>query len=167
MPNKVIFIMGVSGSGKTTIGEDLSARTGFEFYDGDAFHTPENIAKMKAGTPLTDEDRWPWLNNIHEFAKEKIKTRNIIIVCSALKQVYRDILSAGIEENCKWIFLSGDYNTILSRLKNRTGHYMPPTLLQSQFDTLEIPANAIGIDIHNTPEEIIDNIIARINDVVQ
>ncbi|MEO6723289.1 MAG: gluconokinase [Ferruginibacter sp.] len=167
MQHKVIFIMGVSGSGKTTIGEALSARTGFEFYDADNFHTPESIAKMKAGIPLTDGDRWPWLYNIHEFAKEKIKTRSIITVCSALKQVYRDILSKGIEDNCKWIFLSGDYDTILSRLQKRTGHYMPPTLLQSQFDTLEIPSNAIGIDIHQTPEEIIDDIISRIGDVVQ
>jgi carbohydrate kinase (thermoresistant glucokinase family) len=165
MQHKVIFIMGVSGSGKTTIGEGLSARTGFKFYDADDFHTPENIAKMKAGTPLNDEDRWPWLDNIHQFVKEKIKTTNIIIVCSALKQVYRDILSDGIEEHCKWVFLSGDYDTILSRLMNRKGHYMPPTLLKSQFDTLEIPANATRIDIHMTPDQIIDNILTAIDEV--
>jgi len=157
--------MGVSGSGKTTIGEGLSARTGFEFYDADNFHTTLNVAKMKAGTPLTDEDRWPWLDNIHQFVKEKIKTANIIIVCSALKQVYREILSDGIEGSCIWIFLSGDYDTILSRLNNRKGHYMPATLLQSQFDALEVPANATAIDIHMTPGEIIDDILLKIADV--
>ena len=164
---KVIFIMGVSGSGKSTIGEGLSARTGFEFYDADHFHTPENVAKMRAGTPLIDEDRWPWLDNLHAFIKQKIETNNIIIVCSALKQVYRDILGNGIEDNCKWIFLSGDYDTILSRLQSRKGHYMPATLLQSQFDALEIPANAITIDIQMTPGEIINDILSKISDVVE
>ena len=101
------------------------------------------------------------------FIKQKIETNNIIIVCSALKQVYRDILGDGIEDNCKWIFLSGDYDTILSRLQSRKGHYMPATLLQSQFDALEIPANAITIDIQMTPGEIINDILSKISDVVE
>ncbi|MEP7142109.1 MAG: gluconokinase [Ferruginibacter sp.] len=162
MQHKVIYIMGVSGSGKTTIGEQLSARTGYSFYDADNFHTKENKDKMKAGIPLTDEDRWPWLENIHQFVVEKITTVNIILVCSALKQVYRNRLSKSIEENCRWIFLQGDYNTILDRLKGRSGHYMPATLLRSQFDALEVPANAIRVNIGLSPEIIIDDIVSKI-----
>jgi carbohydrate kinase (thermoresistant glucokinase family) len=163
MEHKVIYIMGVSGSGKTTIGQQLSARTGYPFYDADNFHTKENIAKMNAGIPLTDEDRWPWLDNIHDFVRKTIATNNIILVCSALKQVYRDHLSKAIEENCRWVFLQGDYNTILLRLKSRRGHYMPVTLLRSQFDALEIPADAIRVDIKLAPETIIDNILSKVN----
>lgn len=162
MQHIVIYIMGVSGSGKTTIGEQLSARTGYPFYDADNFHTKENKDKMKAGIPLTDEDRWPWLENIHQFVVEKITTVNIILVCSALKQVYRNRLSKSIEENCRWIFLQGDYNTILDRLKGRSGHYMPATLLRSQFDALEVPANAIRVNIGLSPEIIIDDIVSKI-----
>jgi carbohydrate kinase (thermoresistant glucokinase family) len=163
MQYKVIYIMGVSGSGKTTIGWQLSARTGYPFYDADNFHTKENKDKMKAGIPLTDEDRWPWLENIHDFVVEKIATHHIILVCSALKQVYRNRLSKAIEQNCRWIFLQGDYNTILDRLKSRSGHYMPATLLRSQFDALEVPVNAISVDIKLAPEIIIDTIISKIN----
>ncbi len=163
MQHKVIYIMGVSGSGKTTIGRQLSEKTGYPFYDADAFHTKENVAKMNAGIPLTDEDRWPWLKNIHDFVMEKIATNNIILVCSALKQVYRERLSNAMEENCRWVFLQGDYDTILERLKSRTGHYMPAALLQSQFDALEVPANALRIDIKQPPENIIGQIISGIN----
>jgi len=163
MQHRVIYIMGVSGSGKTTIGQQLSAKTGYPFYDADNFHTKENKDKMNAGIPLTDEDRWPWLKNIHHFVVEKIATGSIILVCSALKQAYRDQLGNGIESNCRWVFLHGGYTTILERLKNRKGHYMPATLLQSQFDALEIPSNAIRIDIELAPEMIIDDIISKIN----
>ena len=164
MQHKVIYIMGVSGSGKTTIGQQLSARTGYPFYDADDFHPKENIAKMNAGIPLTDEDRRPWLEIIHDFVSRKISAGNIILVCSALKQAYRNRLSKSMEANCRWVFLQGDYHTILDRLKKRAGHYMPPSLLQSQFDALEIPADAIRIDIRQDPETIIDEIISTIND---
>lgn len=156
--------MGVSGSGKTTIGEQLSDRTGYPFYDADSFHTGENKKKMNASIPLTDEDRWPWLDNIHAFVVEKIATENIIMVCSALKHAYRKRLSESIEENCKWIFLQGDYNTIMDRLQKRKGHYMPASLLRSQFDALEVPASAIKVDIRLAPEVIVDDIIAKIMD---
>ena len=155
--------MGVSGSGKTTIGKQLSDRTGYAFYDADDFHSEENKAKMNAGIPLTDEDRWPWLDNMYSFVVEKIKTANIIMVCSALKQVYRERLSRSISNNCKWIFLQGEYNTIMERMNNREGHYMPATLLQSQFDALEIPADAIYIDIKQTPADIVASIIHAID----
>ena len=154
--------MGVSGSGKTTIGQQLSARTGYPFYDADNFHTKENIAKMNTGIPLTDEDRWPWLENIHDFVIENIDTENIILVCSALKQTYRDRLSKSIKKNCRWIFLQGDYDIILERLKRRSDHYMPPILLQSQFDTLEVPSDVVQVDIRLSPEAIIDDIILKL-----
>jgi 6-phosphogluconate dehydrogenase len=138
--------MGVSGSGKTSIGQLLAAKTGYAFYDADQFHPQSNIDKMKAGLPLTDEDRWPWLVNINNFATEKITSTSIIIGCSALKQVYRDLLSKEIEQHCKWIFLKGNYETILGRMEKRADHYMPTSLLQSQFDILEVPTNAIEAD---------------------
>ena len=154
--------MGVSGSGKTTIGQQLAVKTGYPFYDADNFHPQKNIDKMKAGQPLTDEDRWPWLDNIHDFATEKIKTGNIILACSALKQVYRNRLSKGIKQYCRWIFLNGSYQTIAKRMQNRVGHYMPGSLLQSQFEVLEIPTNAIQADITMTPAQIVDHIISNI-----
>ncbi len=153
--------MGVSGSGKTTVGELLSQKTGWSFYDADSFHPEENIDKMKAGIPLTDNDRWPWLDNMNNFAKEKIKTRPVILSCSALKQIYRQRLTQNIEDNCTWIFLKGSYELILQRMQQRQ-HYMPPALLQSQFEILEEPGNTLTIDIANTTETIIQQILAAI-----
>ena len=118
---------------------------------------------MKAGQPLTDEDRWPWLDNIHDFVSEKIMSGNIILACSALKQVYRNRLSKGIEQYCRWVFLNGSCETIAKRMQNRVAHYMPGSLLQSQFDVLEIPANAIQADIAMTPAQIVNQIISNIN----
>ena len=154
--------MGVSGSGKTTIGRLLSVKTGYPFYDADNFHPPENIAKMKAGHQLTDANRLPWLNNIHLFVLEKIKDHSVVIACSALKQSYRKLLEMHLENKCSWVFLKGDFNTITKRMKNRTDHFMPTDLLQSQFDTLEIPASSIEVDITMLPESIVDLIISKI-----
>ena len=155
--------MGVSGSGKTTIGQQLAEKTGYSFYDADDFHSKENIARMNAGIALTDDDRWPWLENIHDFVSAKLQTTDIILVCSALKQTYREKLGRSIEKKCKWVFLEGDYTTIMERLATRTDHYMPPSLLQSQFETLEVPPDAIRIDIKMAPGTIIDHIIEAIN----
>lgn len=154
--------MGVAGSGKTTIGQLLSAKTGYPFFDADQFHDQQNIDKMKSGIPLTDDDRWPWLNNIHLFVSEKLHSTNLIVACSALKQVYRGCLSKEIEENCRWVFLNGDYKTILERMSNRADHYMPAVLLQSQFDTLEIPGNVIELNIEQSPEIIVEQIILNL-----
>ncbi len=159
---KVIYIMGVSGSGKTTIGELLAAKTGFSFYDADDFHSQKNKDKMKAAIPLTDEDRWPWLESIHSFVKTAIAEKSVIVACSALKEIYRKILCEGIESSCNWIFLKGDFEKIAERLKNRHGHYMSPALLQSQFNTLELPANAIVVDISLSPEEIAEQIMQQL-----
>lgn len=163
MQHKVIYIMGVSGSGKTTIGQLLSKKTGYQFYDADDFHSEANKAKMKNGIALTDKDRWPWLATIHQFVIEKLKTENIILVCSALKKVYRKKLSQSIEKSCRWFYLEGDFKTIEDRLDHRKGHYMSPNLLQSQFDTLEIPAIAERIDIKLSPDVITNSIISSIN----
>ncbi|MEZ5058750.1 MAG: gluconokinase [Saprospiraceae bacterium] len=159
MENLVIYIMGVSGSGKSTIGKLLAEKVKIPFYDGDDFHTNSNKEKMASGVPLSDEDRLPWLNSIRTFAFEKANSQSLIIACSALKQSYRDILSNGIEESVKWIHLYGNHELILKRMQKRTGHFMPSELLQSQYDTLEIPENALTISIENKPEEIILQII--------
>jgi carbohydrate kinase (thermoresistant glucokinase family) len=159
MKHQVIFIMGVSGSGKTTIGKLLAQKTAFSFYDADDFHSQQNIEKMSAGVPLTDEDRWPWLDGIHSFAATAIQTKSIIIACSALRQVYRQRLANGFETQCRWVFLKGSYETILQRMKGRNEHYMPAILLQSQFDALEMPEEAIVADIRLQPERIVEKII--------
>ncbi len=154
--------MGVSGSGKTTIGKLLSQKTGYLFYDADDFHSIENKAKMNAGIPLTDKDRQPWLDRINNFVVEANKKHPVILVCSALKQRYRKRLSESIEDDCQWIFLEGGFNTILKRLRNRANHYMPASLLQSQFAALEIPQDATRIDIQKTPDEIIKTIMTKL-----
>jgi 6-phosphogluconate dehydrogenase len=150
--------MGVSGSGKTTIGELLSAETGIPFFDADDFHPIANKEKLKAGKPLNDEDRQDWLFLIRGMALRQSKTNGAVIACSALKEKYREVLSEDITVPVHWVFLQGDYDLIMRRLKERKNHFMPPTLLQSQFDTLEKPGNALVMDIAFTPEEIVSKI---------
>jgi carbohydrate kinase (thermoresistant glucokinase family) len=155
----VIYIMGVSGSGKTTIGLQLSAITGIPFFDGDDFHSTSNKEKMKSGIALTDDDREGWLYSINKLAKEEGTKKGAIIACSALKEKYRTILSEGIEKTVHWVFLQGDRSLISERIKTRKNHFMPESLLQSQFDALEIPRNAILIKIDKNPEEIVLDIL--------
>ena len=150
--------MGVSGSGKTTIGQLLSEKTGIPFFDGDDFHSAANKEKMKAGSPLTDADRQGWLQSLNKLAIEESVKQGAIIACSALKEKYRKLLSENLDDP-DWVFLKGSFELISHRIKNRTGHFMPPVLLQSQFDTLELPHSAIIVQIENEPEEITDNII--------
>ncbi|MBL7745543.1 MAG: gluconokinase [Chitinophagaceae bacterium] len=163
MSAPVIYIMGVSGSGKSTVGKKLSAATGIPFFDGDDFHSQANKEKMKAGHALNDEDRKDWLLCLNQLAKGEILKKGAIIACSALKERYRDLLSEGIDKDAHWIFLQGDYHLISDRMKERRDHYMPVSLLQSQFETLEAPANAIIIDISQTPEEIAQAIIKKLS----
>ena len=159
---QVIFIMGVSGSGKTTIGKLLSAKADMPFFDGDDFHPTANVEKMKAGIALSDEDRAGWLRTMANLAKEQLKQKGAVIACSALKKKYRSILSAGIEQNVKWIFLNGPIDLVRERMKERQGHYMPPTLLQSQFDILEAPEDCILVDIQQTPAAIVDQLVTSL-----
>lgn len=152
----VIYIMGVCGVGKSTIGSLLSKEFSIPYYDGDDFHPEENVKKMQNGQSLNDDDRYGWLKTLNSLSIKKMETGGCIIACSALKEKYRDILQNSIEKNVKWVFLNGSFELISERLKARKNHYMPPTLLKSQFNTLEIPVNALGVDISKSPEEIVE-----------
>lgn len=157
--NSVIFIMGVSGVGKSTIGHLLSEKLDIPFFDGDDFHPQANILKMSNSEPLTDDDRAPWLLSLNELAKKQIGTNSCIIGCSALKQAYRDVLSKEIEQQSIWIHLQGSFDQIMERLGKRSDHFMPADLLKSQFETLQASTASINIDIKLKPREIVDLII--------
>lgn len=146
--------MGVSGSGKSTIGQLLSQKLGWPFYDGDDFHPPENVAKMRQGIPLTDEDRRSWLSTLRSLIEQH---QNGIIACSSLKESYREFLQ-GDRTDLIWIYLKGSYEEILERMQHRQGHFMKPQMLRSQFATLEEPKNALVINISLPPEKIIEQI---------
>lgn len=151
----VIFIMGTSGTGKSTIGKLLAEELSIPFFDGDDFHSKEHIQKMANGESLDDDDRFGWLTRLNGLAKNQLNTNSCIIACSALKEKYRELLSQGIEKNVKWVFLNGTIDQVQERLKNREHHFMPITLLKSQFDILEVPNYALQIDIALSPEEIV------------
>lgn len=161
MVNRIIYIMGVSGSGKTTVGKLLSQKTAIPFFDADDQHSKANREKMEAGLPLNDGDREEWLESINRLAIEQAAINGAIIACSALKEKYRAVLNKGIEKPV-WIFLQGDYAMISERMKSRVNHYMPASLLQSQFDILEIPAGALSISIQQVPSEIVELICERL-----
>jgi carbohydrate kinase (thermoresistant glucokinase family) len=156
--HKIIYIMGVSGSGKTTVGKLLAGQTHLPFIDADDYHSPANIAKMKTGVPLSDEDRKDWLQTLNQLARQQQKENGAVIACSALKQSYRDELQKNIHLPF-WFFLEGSEQLILERMQQRKDHFMPTGLLQSQFDTLEPPASAIVIPIIKNPEAIVATII--------
>ena len=159
-----IILMGVSGSGKTTIGRQLSARLGIPFFDGDDFHSPDNVARMRTGEPLSDTDRLPWLNALraHLLAMNS-EGRSSVLACSALKYAYRQLLSV---QGVLFVYLEGDMTLIAERLAERTGHYMPVSLLKSQFDTLEPPRmheNAFRIGVDKAPEAIVAELLRRLS----
>jgi gluconokinase len=157
--------MGVSGSGKSTVAEALGRRLGWRFEDGDSFHPPSNVAKMAAGHPLTDEDRWPWLNAIADEIGRICKARDhVIIACSALKHAYRDVLLRG-RNDVRFVFLKGTQELIADRLAHRKGHFMPPELLTSQFRTLESPdasEHVITASIDASVAAIVDDILRQL-----
>jgi gluconokinase len=155
----IAVLMGVCGSGKTTVGRALAAELGWEFLDADAFHPEANVAKMASGIALTDDDRWPWLDRlVAEMRAVERRRTHAILGCSALRQAYRDRLSrAG---DLRWVYLKGDLATIEPRLASRRGHYMPPSLLASQFATLEEPSQAIVVDIRQSVAAQVANIAA-------
>jgi len=158
---KVYFIMGVSGCGKSTIGSLLANELKIPFYDGDDFHSKTNVKKMASGQPLTDNDRMGWLLRLNEIALTK-REEGAIIGCSALKESYRRILDANLQENARWIYLSGSFEDVMNRLRHRKGHFMPAELLKSQFETLEVPQKAINVSINMPPEEIVNRILGLI-----
>jgi len=154
-----LIVMGVAGSGKTSVGKALAARLGWDFFDADDFHPPENIAKMAAGVPLDDADRAPWLAALHDLLESTLRAgRHPILACSALKERYREELMKG-NDGIRVVYLKGGYDLILSRMAARAGHYMKPGMLRSQFDALEEPADAIRADIGRPPEEMADGIL--------
>ncbi len=163
MPNTptVFVIMGVSGTGKSTIGKLLSDALQIPFYDGDDFHPEANIKKMSDGKALNDDDRRGWLIRLNQLAKEH-KLKGAVIACSALKQSYRDALLSEMEGYLEFVYLEGSFELIKSRAENRDGHFMPLDLLQSQFDTLEPPLEAIIVSVANTPTEIVTSILNQL-----
>jgi gluconokinase len=156
-------IMGVSGTGKSTIGKLLSDRTGWDFYDADDFHSPANLNKLNRGIALTDSDRLPWLKELQQLISRALDSKKQgILACSALKAQYRQILQGGSSEVI-FIYLRGDYNCIQNRVQQRTGHFMNPSLLRSQFDTLEEPQDALTIDVALNPGAMVEEILKKIS----
>ncbi|QSN60823.1 MULTISPECIES: gluconokinase [unclassified Caballeronia] len=160
----ILIAMGVSGAGKTRIGELLAERLHCPFTDGDAFHSAANKEKMHHGIPLTDEDRWPWLKTIRAAIEEKQRAgETAVFTCSSLKRSYRDILRDGDKDVC-FVYLHGTFETLQERLQTRTGHFFDPSLLTSQLNTLEEPGEdeAIIESIEKTPEQIVDDVIEKL-----
>jgi len=163
---RAIIVMGVSGSGKSTIGEALARRTGMTFQDGDSLHPPANVEKMRAGIPLTDADRRPWLTAIAKAIDQAAAADTpLVVACSALKRGYRDLLIHDRQDVCI-VFLKGTEALIAERMARRRGHFMPASLLASQFATLEVPGPdepAIAVDIDQTVDKIVDDIVGRLD----
>lgn len=157
----VVLLMGVSGVGKTTIGQALAQRMGWQFTDADHFHPGANVTKMRAGFPLNDEDRAPWLESLTEaIAGWLAGGKSVVLACSALKESYRQQLM--ISSEVRLVFLHADFDVIAQRLQARHGHYMNPALLKSQFDTLEIPKQAISIDAGAPVDNAVEGIRAAL-----
>jgi carbohydrate kinase (thermoresistant glucokinase family) len=160
-----LIVMGVSGSGKTTVGERLASRLGWRYADADQFHPASNVAKMSAGHPLTDEDRWPWLKAIAaEIDGMRDAGRQLVVGCSALKRAYRDVLIHG-RDDIRLVYLEGSQSLIADRLSRRKGHFMPAGLLTSQFKTLEPPTpdeRPIVVSIDGTADAIVNDILRQL-----
>jgi gluconokinase len=153
----IVLVMGVAGVGKTTIGGALARALGWRFIDADAYHPPQNVAKMKAGIALDDQDRWPWLSRLNKEIKQ---TENAVLACSALKESYRTRLAQGIRD-FRVVRLHAERELIRSRMQKRS-HFMPAALLESQFAALEPPVDAIAIDVSAPPSDCVAEIVARL-----
>jgi gluconokinase len=150
----IIVLMGVTGAGKTTIGRLLAEELSWTFYDGDDFHSQSNVEKMRRGEPLTDDDRVAWLDSLEELIREKLRSQtNIVLACSALKASYRSRLL--IDAQVRLVYLKGTRSLIERRLDERRGHYMNPSLIESQFAILEEPERAIVLDAADSPEHVV------------
>lgn len=154
----IVLVMGVAGVGKTTIGEALAKALGARFIDADDYHPPENVEKMKAGIPLSDEDRRPWLQRLNVILKDEAKA---VLACSALKESYRRQLAEGLKD-FKVVYLHGSAELIRERMKVRKHRYMPAALLDSQLATLEPPAGAISVDVAAPLEDSVATIVDRL-----
>lgn len=151
-----IIVMGVSGTGKSTVGRALGSRLGIPFYDADDFHPPANVAKMSSEKPLTDEDRMPWLQTL---AEQLMEWPSAVLACSALKESYRKVLN--IEPGLKWVYLQGSRDTILQRMNARSDHFMKPAMLDSQLSTLEEPAYGVRVSIEQDVHQITQTLAAH------
>jgi gluconokinase len=163
----ILIVMGVSGAGKTRVGELLAERLSCSFADGDAYHSAANKEKMAHGIPLTDDDRWPWLAAIREAIETKVRAgETAVFGCSSLKRAYRDVLRGGAraDGSVRFIYLKGSFELLHERLGARTGHFFDPSLLRSQLETLEEPGKdeALTVGIEPTPEAIVDEIVKRL-----
>lgn len=159
MNRRFIIVMGVAGSGKTTVGQALAKRLGWDFYDADGFHPIENISKMASGIPLDDADRIPWLASLRALISASLtEQRPAVLACSALKESYRQKLLAQ-NSDVLLVYLKGDYDLIWSRLAERQDHYMKPEMLQSQFDVLEEPTDVLTVDVAMSVKEIVGEIL--------
>lgn len=160
----IVIVFGVSGAGKTTLGKLLARELGWRFLEADDFHPSANIEKMRSGRPLTDQDRWPWLENLRKQIKRSLAAgENAVLACSALKRAYREQLRVSAE--VKFVFLRGDYALVEKQLRRRRGHFMDPALLRSQFADLKEPGpdeNALTIELGRTPEELVEEIKAKL-----
>jgi carbohydrate kinase (thermoresistant glucokinase family) len=159
----IVVIMGVTACGKSTVGKLLAKQLSLPFIEGDNFHPPENILKMSTGTPLTDEDRRPWLEALSKELKIHEQKRGAVLACSALKEIYREILQQSLHEKITWIYLEGSETILKERIRNRNGHFMPEELLHSQLITLEIPSYAYCFSIEKEPETIVKKIVQLID----
>lgn len=161
----IVIIFGVSGAGKTTIGKLLAHELRWRFIEADDFHPAANVEKMRSGRPLTPQDRWPWLERLHEEIKRSIDVgESAVLACSALKRAYRDRLRAS--EGVKFVFLRGEYALVEKQLRSRRHHFMDPDLLQSQFDDLEEPEShedVLTVQLRGTPEEVVGQIKAKLH----
>jgi len=155
---QILILMGVSGSGKTTVGQLLAAQLGWQFVDADDFHSPANVAKMQQGMPLTDGDRIPWLTALHTAIQTwQAHQQPTILACSALTADYRQWLAG--ELSLAWVYLEGAVALLRSRLAARSDHFMPVDLLRSQLDTLEVPTDALVVSIDQPPSAIVQTIV--------
>jgi gluconokinase len=155
MKTRFFIVMGVSGCGKSSVGKALAENLGWNFYDADDFHPPENIAKMASGIPLDDSDRAPWLDSLHDLISSNlVQNRPGVLACSALKERYRQQLIEG-NDGVQLVYLKGSYELIWSRMIVRKEHYMKPHMLKSQLETLEEPTNALTVDISSSVDEIV------------
>ena len=161
----MIIVFGVSGAGKTTVGKLLAQELGWQFLEADDFHSAANIEKMRSGRPLTDEDRWPWLDRLRDQIEQLLSAgENAVLACSALKRAYRDRLR--VSDEVKFVFLRGDYALVEKQLRSRRGHFMNAGLLQSQFDELEEPQadeRAITVALGRVSEEMVEEIEVKLH----
>ena len=161
----VLILMGPTGCGKTTVGHLLAQRLGWPFLDGDDFHPAANVAKMHNGTPLNDSDRRPWLLALQKEIERRSRAgQSAILACSALKKTYRELLGVD-QQTVKTVYLRGSFALLQERLADRRGHFMPPELLRSQLETLEVPEGGLVVDIDEDPAMIVTRIIASLQQV--